>query len=206
MEEREIAHYERFKECVDFHGHVCPGLAMGYRASLLALERLSERRADDEELVAIVENDSCFVDAVQVLTGCTFGKGNLLHRDYGKMAVVLVSRASGKGVRVSMREGSFRPQDNVEHITLLQKVIRGDADAEERKRFWELHEERSRGILNADSSTLFAVRDVTVALPPKAQIQPSEFCGLCGEPTMATKMVEVGGKKLCQSCAKETTR
>ena len=60
---------------VEFHGHLCPGLTIGYLAAKVGLERLGIGRAEDEELIAIVENDSCAVDAVQVLTGCTFGKG-----------------------------------------------------------------------------------------------------------------------------------
>ncbi len=38
----------------------------------------SEKRAVDEEIVAVVETDACFSDAVQVMTGCTFGKGDFI--------------------------------------------------------------------------------------------------------------------------------
>jgi len=65
-----------FKRCVEFHGHICPGLSIGYRAALAGMDRLNEERAPDEEIVAIVETDACSADAVQVLTGCTFGKGS----------------------------------------------------------------------------------------------------------------------------------
>ena len=63
-----------YDDIVTFHGHSCPGLALGYRVSRRALKELGNRSAD-EEVVAIVENNSCAVDAVQVMTGCTFGKG-----------------------------------------------------------------------------------------------------------------------------------
>jgi formylmethanofuran dehydrogenase subunit E len=69
-------------EVIRFHGHMCPGLAIGYRAAKIAMERLGSWRAEDEELVAIVENDSCSVDAIQWITGCTFGKGNFFFRDH----------------------------------------------------------------------------------------------------------------------------
>jgi formylmethanofuran dehydrogenase subunit E len=46
-----------------------------------AMESLEMFRAKDEELVAIVENDACGVDALQCVAGCTLGKGNLLFRD-----------------------------------------------------------------------------------------------------------------------------
>ncbi len=37
---------------------------------------LQVERDGDEELFAIVETDACGADAIQVITGCTFGKGN----------------------------------------------------------------------------------------------------------------------------------
>ena len=70
------------KQATDFHGHWCPGLAIGIRAAEWALKELG--KAPDEEIVAVVETDMCGVDAIQSLTGCTFGKGNLIHKDYGK--------------------------------------------------------------------------------------------------------------------------
>ena len=72
-----------FEDTIKFHGHACPGLALGYRVANLALKELG-LRARDEELVAIVENNSCAVDAIQFICGCTFGKGNLIFKDFGK--------------------------------------------------------------------------------------------------------------------------
>ena len=34
-----------FEECVTFHGHVCPGLALGYRVAAAAMEALNAARA-----------------------------------------------------------------------------------------------------------------------------------------------------------------
>jgi len=92
-------------QIIKFHGHFCGGIVVGYVAARIALERLGSRRAEDEELVAIVENDSCAVDAVQVVTGCTLGKGNLIFRDYGKHVYTFAVRPSGRAVRVSRKPG-----------------------------------------------------------------------------------------------------
>ena len=62
-------------------------------------------RPEDEELVAIVENDSCSVDAIQYVTGCTMGKGNLIFRDYGKHAYTFFNRNTGKGIRITRKKG-----------------------------------------------------------------------------------------------------
>ena len=43
-----------FDDVVSFHGHACPGLAIGFRVAEVALQELGEK-AVDEELVEMVE-------------------------------------------------------------------------------------------------------------------------------------------------------
>jgi len=45
-------------------------------------------------------NDACGVDAVQVIFGCTFGKGNLIYRPRGKQAFSFFNRQNGQKLRV----------------------------------------------------------------------------------------------------------
>jgi formylmethanofuran dehydrogenase subunit E len=198
MNVEEILNREDFKRCLEFHGHLCPGVSIGYRAARAAMEWLAERRAEDEEVVAIVETDACSADAVQVLTGCTFGKGNFIYRDHGKMVLTLLSRQTGEGVRVAMKPGAFAPDP--EHMALIQRVISGEASEAERARFHRRHIQRSH-----DIEALFKIEPVKVDLPPRAQIAPSELCAACGEPTMATKMQAVEGRKLCRDCFRGVT-
>jgi len=77
-------HSDDLREAIQFHGHHCPGLALAYRVAKAALREFGAGRPQDEELVAVVENDSCAADAIQFITGCTFGKGNLIFHDFGK--------------------------------------------------------------------------------------------------------------------------
>ena len=81
-----------WQRCVDFHGHSCPGLAIGYRAVEAVIQLFGYVRSADEEIVCVTENDACGVDAIQVLTGCSFGKGNLIYRDRGKQAFSFLNR------------------------------------------------------------------------------------------------------------------
>jgi len=67
---------EKIKQTIAFHGHSCPGLAIGIRAAELARDRLGT--PDQSDLVAVAETDMCGLDAIQFLTGCTYGKGNLI--------------------------------------------------------------------------------------------------------------------------------
>lgn len=69
------------------------------------MNRLGVERAKDKELFAVIELGDdhcahCFADGIQMVTGCTFGKGNIRKTGYGKFGVTLVDRSSGHAVRV----------------------------------------------------------------------------------------------------------
>ena len=113
---------------VEFHGHMCPGLAMGVQAATIALREVGPH-SKDEEVVAVVETDMCAVDAVQFLTGCTFGKGNLIHRDWGKNAYTFYRRSDGKALRIAGRPDAW--QRDPEHQELFGRVRAGEAGEDE---------------------------------------------------------------------------
>jgi formylmethanofuran dehydrogenase subunit E len=75
------AYWEKAKS---FHGHECPGLAIGVKVCEAVVGKMGVAPAFDEELVCIAENDACGVDAVQALMSCTLGKGNLIYKGTGK--------------------------------------------------------------------------------------------------------------------------
>lgn len=190
-----------FRKCVDFHGHICPGLAIGYRAARIGLEWLRERRATDEELVALVETDACGADAVQVLTGCTFGKGNFFFKDYGKQSFIFAARKSNRGVRIALKPGVLEVPER--HRALMDKLRQDGGTEEERKEFHELHLRKSREILEKTQEDLFNVKPVNLSLPPKARIEPSRPCGRCGEPTMASRLAKIEDLEICRECLGE---
>ena len=84
-----------------------------------------------------MENDACGVDAVQVLTGCTIGKGNLIYKDHAKQVFTFICRDSKKAVRVALK-ASFNI-DNIDPKVseLRPKVMSGSATDEEVKEFRE---------------------------------------------------------------------
>jgi formylmethanofuran dehydrogenase subunit E len=190
-----------FQRCVEFHGHICPGLSIGFRAARAAMDWLKENRAEDEELVAIVETDACGADAIQVLTGCTFGKGNFHYRDYGKQAFTLLGRRTGRGVRVCLRPGALEP--TARHRQLMERIRGNKATREEHEEFGRIHQERSREILEKSLEELFTLKEISQVLPAKARIEPSKQCQVCGEPVMASKIQIRDGKEICRSCLGE---
>ncbi len=66
-------------EAIKFHGHLGPFLVLGLKAGLFANEVLGK---DYFRTKATVETEprppySCFVDGIQIATGCTMGKCNI---------------------------------------------------------------------------------------------------------------------------------
>jgi formylmethanofuran dehydrogenase subunit E len=193
-----------WEKAVEFHGHSCPGLAIGYRVAKTALQELASMRAADEELVAIVENDACGIDAIQVLTGCTLGKGNLIYRDHGKQVYTFVCRDSGRAVRIAIKASSR--QNNPGQKELKSKYFSGAASPEERKAFQLIQQERTKMILDMPGEELYEVRQVTVELPPRARIFDTLICAECGEPVMEPRARLQDGKIVCLPCAGQYSR
>jgi len=168
---------QAYKDIVGFHGHSCPGLAMGYRMTKGVLGFLSGSRARDEEIVAITENDACGVDALQWLSGCTFGKGNLIFKDYGKQVFTLYHRKTGRGARVV-----FRDQNVPENLRKDRKKLV----------CW---------ILSAPEEEALSVAEVQIDEPTPARIMNSITCEFCGEKVMETRIEQVNGKAACIPCS-----
>ena len=174
--EREIS----FAEVATFHGHVCPGLAMGYRMALGGMRTLADARSEDEELVAVVENDACGVDAVQYLSGCTFGKGNLIFKDVGKQAYTFFHLSSGRAVRV---------------ITADSEGMRARGGSGEDREKW------IEWLLAAPEEEVVAVKEVEMPAPEYARIHKSATCSFCGERVMETRARLRDGQVSCIPCA-----
>ncbi len=166
-----------YEDLVNFHGHSCLGLAIGYRAAKIALKNGFEK-ANDEEILAIVENDSCSVDAIQYILGCTFGKGNLFFKDYGKQVFTIAERETGKAIRIALKPGII-DTDKKGTDQILKNVM-------------ELPDEE-----------LFKVEKFKMKkqnMPPKAEIKKSVICEMCGEPVMEEKTSRINGKIYCIPC------
>jgi formylmethanofuran dehydrogenase subunit E len=182
---------------VEFHGHMCAGLAMGIRAAEVALDEIGPH-APDEEVVAIVETDMCAVDAIQFLTGCTLGKGNLVHRDHGKNAYTFIRRSDGKAVRISTRSGAWGRDPA--WLALFAKVRSGTATAEERQQFASDQRERSRLVMEVPLDELFDVRAIEVEAPAPARILATVECSGCHELTMETRIRRLDEQEWCLPC------
>ncbi|MEW6487134.1 MAG: FmdE family protein [Thermodesulfobacteriota bacterium] len=187
------------------HGHVCGFVGYGVLAGYHGLTLLGAATHQGmEEVVAIVETNSCFPDGVQAVTGCTFGNNCLVYRDYGKTAVTLATRA-GDAVRLALRpecqEAAFR--DCPEAGALFQKLVarREEGTPEERRRLLALFQELAVAALELPAEAVFRIQRSTIDVPAYARIFPSVRCASCGENVMESKVVDRNGSRRCVPCA-----
>lgn len=162
-----------WRQAVEFHGHECPGLAIGARVALDYLAS-GRDRAEDEELAAVCETDACGVDAIQVLLGCTLGKGNLRLRNRGKHVFTLYSRPEGLGLRYYWKAYGLGGQSR---------------------------EERVRFFLSAPAEELYEAVPARQPPPPQAVIHKSVYCAQCGEHTAEPGIRLRQGRLVCRDCA-----
>ncbi len=188
---------EQIERTTAFHGHWCPGLATGVRVAEWVLANLG--RAADEEIVAVVETDMCAVDAVQYLCGCTYGKGNLIHLDYGKNAFRFYRRRDGRAARLVSRPDLF-PEIRGPLGELNRKRQAQGLTDEEEQRFRDLRAELSDRIMAAGFEELFAIGEPSMPMPATARILESRICDACGEAVMETRTRQKQGKTYCIPC------
>jgi formylmethanofuran dehydrogenase subunit E len=189
------------KDVVKFHGHICPGLALGYRVSKFIVKEFG-KKALDEEIVAIVENSSCAVDAIQVMTGCTFGKGNLIFKDYGKQVYTFVKRPSSNGIKISVHWKS--PEETAKEKQMWERYMRGDRSKEVLRTVHKRKSKKIEAILKAEDKELFKIVKEKVNLPEEAVIYPSIPCALCGEKVMEPRARVKNGQIVCIPCQQST--
>ena len=193
-----------FDEVISFHGHACPGLAIGFRVAGVALQELGGKAAD-EELVAVVENNSCAVDAIQAMAGCTFGKGNLVFKDYGKQVYTFIRRPSGEAVRVAVTwDPACSDPETPEETAMWKRYSEGDRSPEVLEVVHARKTRKMQMILNAQASDLFEVKHLTATLPETARIYPSLRCDVCGEKVMEPRTRKVGEQTRCIPCAENS--
>jgi len=176
------------------HGHMCAGQILGVRMALLGLERLGigdPRGEDRKRLITYVEIDRCATDAISLVTGCRLGKRALKFRDWGKMAATFADLSTGKAIRIVARE------DSRELAARLYPHL-------ETKKLQQMQAYRER-----PAEELFIEQWVRVPID-HADMPGTKServtCDECGEGVNFGRYEEIGGRRLCLSCAHPAER
>jgi formylmethanofuran dehydrogenase subunit E len=190
---------EAWAKAVAFHGHICPGIVVGFRASMKVLELLGcPGKHIGESHYAIVENDVCGVDGVQVITGCTLGNDSLIIENQGKFAFAWVNKKTGEGFRLLLNVPLWKSNEPLE---LHHKVKLGTASAEEKQKFISLRDQRGLELLELSDQELFQIEEIVKKLPGKPRLYPFVKCARCNESFMEPWAKKINNEILCSRCA-----
>jgi len=187
----------------EFHGHKCWASTLGFRAGLIALNRLGAKRIRSRGLYAIVETGYahgavCFLDGLQYVTGCTVGKAALLWKPRGKLAFTLIDAKQGKQIRIAYK---FNPEirEKIAKTQFMKKRAQGIPPHEiPDEEAWEA----VNIVLEASEEELFVIGEVepTDFIPPE-EILGAQACEICGEWVSLPYLRVLGPKKVCIDCS-----
>jgi len=161
--------------CVEYHGHLCMGQALGVRLALKAMELIGT--TNPKEMIVFIENDRCIADAIQVVTGTRLGRRSAKLVPYGKMAVSMVNTETGAAFRVSVRQ--------------VQPEIRHTGEA-------------IRKVLLVSDVDLLAWKRVRVSIKPEdlpGRPRRTVNCTRCGEKIFDGRDISSNEGPLCLACA-----
>lgn len=186
---------------LELHGHRCPAMPMGLRAGAAAMNTLGVARSEDKTLSALVDlGDNhcshCFADGVQMITGCTFGKGNIKQLGYGKFGLTLIDNVTGRGVRVVPRADA---QMQMKTTPFFQQYrVKGVPPSKVPRDVVDPLIER---VLSAPEEKLLSVGEV---FDCPAASSPETFasfvCDECGEMVVEPYGRVIGDRKVCIPC------
>lgn len=184
-----------------FHGHKCPAMPMGLRVGATAMNKLGVERAKDGQLLAILELGedhcaTCFADGIQMITGCTYGKGNIRRTYEGKWGVTLVDAKTGKAVRVAPKAEAMIANKKTTFFTEYREknIPASEVPAEHVDPLVEK-------VMNAPDENLLIIGNV---FDYKLEHKPHSFsgfvCDSCKEMVVEKYGRPLGDKVLCQPC------
>ncbi len=184
-----------------FHGHKCPAMPSGLRVGAAAMNKLGVERSKDGQLLAILELGdnhcaTCFADGIQVITGCTFGKGNIKKLHYGKWGVTLVDKKTKRAVRVTPTAQAMLGNKKTEFFTKYRMLGIPASEVPD-----EVVEPLVIKVMNAPEEMMLKISEIFKYDPPKKKDSFAGFvCDICGEMVVEGYGRPLENKHICQDC------
>jgi formylmethanofuran dehydrogenase subunit E len=104
------------KEAIKFHGHLGPYLVLGILAGDLALKKLRSRKYFGLKVKVGGLNkkpQSCFLDGLQLSTGCTYGKGNIAKIKGRKIKILCYNLKNKRKLNLSLKKDLINKLDSL---------------------------------------------------------------------------------------------
>ncbi len=184
-----------------YHGHLCPELAVGYRAALVAQEELGFSRHNAHNFFIVAENMTSAIEALQLITGCTIGNQNFFAYDLGKHVYYFGSYATaqepGKALRLALTNLVVDLSPKGE---LGRRLFSGEANREEQKEYQQAINDAVQKILHLAPQDLFTKTRISLQPPRAGGHLDYTCCSHCGEVTVRGKCHLLENGFVCPVC------
>lgn len=144
-----------------YTGHICPGVAAGFRATVLALNGLYGKETPVRGKIRIAANiPSDLLDVASYITGARafYGRGEVnkndivideaLERKPGIVVIVFQRKDTKKMVEVVFKKGKlFSPREMQRAKQMKKKIMEGRATKEEQETMKKIFQEKVKQIL-----------------------------------------------------------
>jgi formylmethanofuran dehydrogenase subunit E len=186
----------------EFHGHRCPFMPIGYRMGKIAMEKLGVEKVKDHGAFALSEMgvghpQTCMMDGIQAVTGCTYGKLMMERLNFGKVAMILY--APGKGaVRVAALPEFQDELGKKEFFAYRKKGIEPSQIPP------SVVEETVKVVLETAEEKMFKVEKLEgfTFSRPKSSFNKGK-CSSCGEYVFERYLRVLDGKQTCIPCSEK---
>ena len=187
------------KRVVDFHGHLCPELAIGMKACEFARELLSKGEEPTGRISVLAENRTSALDAFQVLLGVTLGNQCLKVLDFGKHNYTFSAMNANKEFTLKLNGISYG--DEYEFEILEEKIIHNQITMDEAVELQKFLNKRVLKLLSSSSEDLFDVVDAGLRTIQTIET-PAVYlsCAGCGQLVLKEHAVEFWEKRYCIPC------
>lgn len=155
------------------HGHYCVGSSLGVIASFLALKEIEKQTDNLVNIEAEVRTQSCFIDGVQLVTGCTIGNKKLTLLDGNVFSLILKHKACNLQVEVLAKDDIHDKIDQVmPSYSTVFKTFKENKNKDPKviAQFKEMTTAAAFKILELDLNTLFNVKLTALADSEKIYI------------------------------------
>lgn len=145
------------KDVKKFHGEICPGVALGYRACQIALSQLypGQIAPRGDQFVVCGVARACPADSISFITGARYAKGSdgafngnlAFDESAGKSSYIFASMTSGKAIKLNNK---FEFSKEFE-----EAKAKKDTDPEAKAMFLKMSKCLSQKILTAPDKEIF---------------------------------------------------
>lgn len=176
-----------WEQVTDFHGHSCPGVALGFRVAQIASRELGLRPSPEAQVLVKAETASCALDAFQILNHATMGKRTLKLQEHGKHVYHFQYSGTEEIIRIAIRS------------SVIQKMTESQENLSPRQK-QNKSLELLQLILSMSEEDFCTIKRLPGSLSETTASSAWTVCSRCQEPVKSEFTREEGSEILCLDC------